>query len=158
MPIEETIHDLSSLGGLPAFVVISALLVSFLPAPNQFELTLMFILGLATCFGVTAVIRWFWFRTRPQPQSHGNWYERIDAGSFPSMHAMRASFLSTVVVIMLRFSPIVIAASIIITIAVCWARVHRKRHHPIDVIAGAIIGVVIALAAMVLMAAVPYWF
>ena len=156
MPLDDTIHDIGALGGLPFFLLMTALIA--LGRDGWLPLLITLLLGLVACFTVTAAIRWLWFRQRPVPQQHSNWFQRIDASSFPSLHAMRAAFLATVIIILARFSIAVVVASVLVTVAVCWARVRMKKHHISDVVVGAVLGVIMALAAMVLMVVVPTWF
>jgi membrane-associated phospholipid phosphatase len=158
MPFDDTINDISALGGLPAFLVIAALITAIVPPASWLALALMFLGGLAGCYIVTVAIRWVWFRTRPVPAEHHNWWQRIDASSFPSMHTMRAAFLATVLIILLQYSVIAIIVCSCAALAVAWARVRKKRHHVSDVVVGIILGVIIALLSMVLMVAVPTWF
>lgn len=160
---EELIYDISSLGGLPFYLAATGLLVLFTPAAMRTGFALALLGALCVCFAITALIRFVWFVPRPKPVQHHNLIERIDASSFPSLHAMRIAVLCTVVTLLtfvtasaLTFG-IVLALALILTIAVCWARVKRLRHRVIDVIIGAIVGVIVAVIAMIAMVAIPSW-
>ena len=158
MPLDDTINDISALGGLPFFFIMAVLIILSTPATLRLAATLMLFLGLAACFAIVALIRFIWFKERPQPVEHKNLWQRIDASSFPSLHTMRAAFLGTVFIVLAKFSPWMIAAALLFTLAVAWARVRKKRHHVIDVVVGAILGIIVAVIALVLMVLAPTWF
>jgi len=157
MPRDDIINDVSALGGLPFFVVASATLVAATPALDRTKLGLMFALGLAACYGVTTLIRHLWFVPRPQPVEHAVWWQKLDASSFPSLHAMRAAFLATVLVTLFRSFVLAIPA-VAIVLGVAWVRVHKKHHRTMDVVAGIIIGCILGILSLVLLAAFPLWF
>lgn len=156
MPFSDIVPDIAALGGLPVFLVMSPL---FAAASGEFWTVLLGMLGgLAACYGITACIRWCWFRPRPQPVQYHAWWQRLDASSFPSLHAMRAAFLGTVFCMLARWSWWALLITGVLTVAVAWTRVHSKRHRLVDVAAGIGMGVILAIIAMVLMVAVPTWF
>ena len=157
MPLDDLINDVSALGGLPFFIVIATLLVAVSPLERRLALALTLFGGLAACFGVTALIRQLWFKQRPNAMPHKNWWQRIDASAFPSLHTMRAALLATVFAILALGQWTVIIIGIVLTALVAFGRVHKKKHHIADVVAGAIIGILLALIAMVLMVQIPAW-
>ncbi|MEK6822617.1 MAG: phosphatase PAP2 family protein [Nanoarchaeota archaeon] len=158
MPLDDLINDVSALGGLPFFVVITTLLISVAPPEKRIALALALLGGLAACYGITALIRRLWFRQRPQQIAHKNWWQRIDASAFPSLHTMRAAFLATIFAILAFGQWLVIIVGILLIVLVAFARVHKKKHHVSDVVVGALIGILLALIAMVLMARFAGWF
>jgi len=104
-------------------------------------------LGLAMVIAIVAVevigslIKLVARRTRPDNQAGTSFLERIDSGSFPSIHTARAAavgFLVAARAESLRFT-IVIAATVTV---VGISRVILKRHHVSDVLAGAALGIV----------------
>ncbi|HIK00929.1 TPA: phosphatase PAP2 family protein [archaeon] len=138
----DLIPDISSLGGDPIYVA-SAFL--FLITKNYAEfwaLTIAFVI----IYGVTATIRFFWWKKRPDGQNYANWFEKLKSGAFPSLHAGRATALAITLIGFYEnfFVTVVFIAGII---AVCVTRVMLKRHNPIDVLVGAIFGIVASAVA-----------
>jgi membrane-associated phospholipid phosphatase len=160
---KDLIHDISSLGGLPCYLVATGLFVLVTPAAMRVSFALTLLGALVACFAITALMRFVWFVPRPKPVKHHNAIERIDASSFPSLHAMRIAVLCTIVTLLTVVTAsaltvgIVLALSLIVTTAVCWARVKRLRHRVVDVAVGAIIGVIVAVIALIAMVAIPSW-
>lgn len=68
--------------------------------------------------------------------------EKIDAGSFPSIHASRIT-ISFIFLSLTLSDPVVKIVLIVYVLAVYASRVILKRHFPTDVIGGAIIGLCI---------------
>jgi undecaprenyl-diphosphatase len=66
-----------------------------------------------------------------------------DSGSFPSNHAVNASVLATLVA--LYVGPLLVPAAIV-AMLVAYSRVYVGVHYPLDVVAGAILGIAVALA------------
>jgi len=90
-----------------------------------------------------SVIKIIFPKKRPDGQLYNNILEKIDAGSFPSLHTSRITitylslfFISNIIILKLLYC-VVIAT-------VAYSRIHLKKHFLTDVIAGFIIGVLIA--------------
>jgi membrane-associated phospholipid phosphatase len=165
MPVQPDFpRDLSALGGLPAYLVISGLLVLFTPAAMRLAFAVTLLGALALCFAITGIIRFVWFMPRPKPVAHRNLIEKLDASSFPSLHSMRIAVLCTIVTLLTVATSsaltvtIVVLASLCLLVGVGWMRVASQRHRLVDVIAGEIIGVFVGIAAMLLMVMAPSWF
>ncbi len=137
--IEEAVQDSGSFGGLPLSLVVIVLLYFAHPF-----LALKILMGLVIAYGLTASIRFLYYKERPQPKKHTNVFEKIDASSFPSLHAMRAmllaGMLSTVFVHPVQQS--LIGVCVLLT---CYSRVHTEKHHVSDVVAGVALGALIVL-------------
>lgn len=137
---KEVKDDLKALGGLPIY-----LLTTFAFYLTDYkEAALVLLLGLIIGYALAIVLRLLFWRRRPDKESYHNLISKIDAGSFPSLHSMRVAMLATV--IMMRFQSIV---SYLIfgaaALSVLVLRVTERRHYPRDVIAGAILGVLIII-------------
>ncbi len=140
---EDNIRDISALGGLPFYI---AVMLWFFAANNKavlYELALSLLL----CYAVTTAIRLVYFKKRPKEQSYKNIFEKIDASSFPSLHAMRAGALGVITAVFFN-NVIITAAALVMIGAVGATRVMLRRHHPIDTTAGIAIGGIIAVAAI----------
>lgn len=104
-------------------------------------------IGLFLAYALTSSIRFIFFKQRPDKQKFKGLAQKIDASSFPSLHAMRASCLS--VLLILFFSNFWITViSIAAAVCVALVRVVQKRHFASDVIAGLIFGVLIAFVSV----------
>ena len=119
---------------------------------KQWEVVEFFgILGLA---GVVLAIKFIVRRERPQGE-WGSIYRNTDPHSFPSGHAAR-SFL--IAVIASAFSPIWLVAILWIWAPlVSLARVAMGVHYLSDVVAGAALGVIVALIGLQVYAPMIVW-
>ncbi len=163
---EDNIRDISALGWLPFYI---AVMLWFFATNNKIMLYEL-ALSLLLCYAITIAIRLVYFKKRPDAdrrlntqakddlrssssevvmhsQKYKNIFEKIDASSFPSLHAMRAGALGVIVAAF--FNNIVITAAALVMIgAVGATRVMLRRHHPIDTTAGIAIGGIVAVAAI----------
>ncbi len=139
----EALQDVKGLGGLPLFIV--AILVAFVL--GEFALSYQLAVGLVLAYALTAVIRALYFRQRPVRQKFQTWWQKIDASSFPSLHSMRASVLATLLALYfnnLLLSVLFIACAVV----VASSRVLLKRHFVRDVVAGLLLGIVVAFVSV----------
>ncbi len=133
---DELMQDIKGLSGVPIFVV---LIISFLLVGSR-VLALQLLIGLILAYAVTSLIRIIHFRRRPDNETYGNFIEKVDASSFPSLHAMRAGVLATI--LSFWFSQLAIIFALC-AIAVAASRVVTRRHYVSDVVVGLILGAVI---------------
>lgn len=96
---------------------------------------------------VTVIIRQFYFKDRPQKQTHANFVEKIDAASFPSLHTAR---IVAIVLLLLDFiqDDVVTAFLFGFSALVIYSRVYLKKHDWEDVAGGMILGVVTFFLAL----------
>jgi len=141
--IKDTIQDTKAFGGTPIFVLLA--IVTF--TIGQSELALQIIIGYVVAYALTAIIRMSYFRERPEPRAHSNFFQKVDASSFPSLHAMRAATLATIFSIFFDNSLLTLFFALV-AIAVAMVRVYQKRHHKSDVVVGLIFGVAVGIAAV----------
>jgi membrane-associated phospholipid phosphatase len=136
---EDWMRDISGLGGLPIYLV--AALTAF--AIGEKSLAYQLAAGLGFGYLATVLIRLAWFRKRPEAQKYKNWLEKIDASSFPSLHAMRSAVFWSLLALFFNQIALYLAFAVVI-ISIAWTRVWLKRHHPSDVAAGLAIGLALA--------------
>ena len=135
---KDNYRDFSAFGGLPIYIVI---LIIFFAISEMLALKQL-AAGLAIAYIITTFFRIAYFKQRPAKQKYNNFIEKIDASSFPSLHAMRSAILG--VILAGYFANIlltVVFALCIIGVAI--TRVLLKRHDPVDVSAGMIIGLAV---------------
>ena len=158
MPLREVIQDAGFLGSLAAYVLVTLLALfvgnteNILPPSSAFEVATELLFALILLYVIVSIIRLFYFKKRPDSQKFSGFLTKIDASSFPSMHAARSTVLASVVWQLFSFSW---SAGIILGLFVLltgFSRVYGKRHYWSDVIAGWIIGgIVLALTRWVIL-------
>lgn len=136
----EFLQDLKALAGAPLFCVV-IVISYFIGKP---VLALQLFSGLILAYVLTFGIRTFYFRLRPDKEKYHNYFEKINASSFPSMHAMRASVFATLLVLFFNNNFLTVLF-VVCAAGVGISRVLTKRHHTSDVIVGWIFGVIVAL-------------
>ncbi len=104
----------------------------------------------ALVLGIKFLVR----RRRPEGE-WGNIYRNTDPHSFPSGHAARSFFIA---VLALGFGPIVVAIVLCIWAPlVALARVAMGVHYVSDILAGAVVGIVIALIGLQIYEPLFHW-
>ena len=132
------IRDIAGMGGFPISTLIT-LIFLFINTTVFFQLLISF----AIAYGLTIIGRTILFKERPKKKKHKNIFEKIDAGSFPSLHSARAAVLAVILSIAVSNNKITILF-VLSALGVAWARVKLYKHYPVDVIAGLIIGILSA--------------
>ncbi|MBT4447059.1 phosphatase PAP2 family protein [archaeon] len=131
------VRDITTFGGSPFY----AALVIFLLLIQQISLVIELILGLIIIVFIAVLIRTFYYKARPKELPHKTWIERIEASSFPSIHAARAIFLALIFGTYYQ----IIGVSILLTVsalAVCYSRIYLRRHDIPDILAGITLGTI----------------
>ncbi len=96
---------------------------------------------------VASVIKIVFPKERPTGQTYSNLIEKIDAGSFPSLHASRIT-LVYFTLLSNTDSIAIKAACVIVVILVILSRIRLKKHYWIDVLGGFVIGLLIWWASL----------
>ena len=130
--------DITALGGISSTAII-LLMVWFLIDAALF---MQLLLGILVTISIVIIIRLIYFRDRPKKQVHSNIIERIEASSFPSLHAARSSFMALVFI---TYFDILVLNIIIVIIAllISYSRVYLKKHYWSDIFAGWLLGGII---------------
>lgn len=132
----EYVRDITALGNPIVLLLVSVLTLAALPELGTYLLPMIvgFLLNEALCSG----IKFLWHKPRPNGQQYAGGLEKIDAGSFPSIHAARIAYvygtLGMVHYWMGRYWVLLIALSVIV--AVGYSRVFLQKHYFLDVMAG----------------------
>ena len=91
---------------------------------------------------LVSVLRLINFRKRPSPMKYTNIIEKIDSGSFPSMHSTRSTFLFFNLTKFFSNQYLtIIFITIILFVGI--SRMYLKKHYISDVVTGIILGVLI---------------
>ena len=128
-------RDVTSLGGLSFFIFISVLVLAL----HKLDLLKELLLGFVITLAVVVMVRTFYFKDRPKKRNYSNYFERIEASSFPSLHSARVVF--TIAVFVKYFNQIYATYFLIFMAAlVCYSRIYLKKHDWVDITFGAILG------------------
>ncbi|MAG61046.1 hypothetical protein CL619_04625 [archaeon] len=136
--IESVIRDITTFGGFPFF---GAVILFLLLLGQQNATVFQLVVGIIFIMAIAILIRSIYFKSRPKSLPYNNWLEKIEASSFPSIHATRVWFLAFV--FGNYFQNIAIWALLAISaVAVCYSRLHMKRHDLWDLVGGTVLGIV----------------
>ncbi len=130
--------DITIFGGTYFYILILTITIILKQYNNAIKLTIAWIL--ITLLSIT--IRYFYFKPRPKIKKYNNIIEKIDASSFPSMHAGRSTILFLFLTTIIKNPPLQILI-LFIWINILLSRIILKKHYIIDVIAGTILGIII---------------
>ena len=101
----------------------------------------MLILGLAANELICYSIKLLFHRKRPNKQRYSNLIEKMDAGSFPSVHSSRAAFAYSTLILNSELFMGAVFFFMILTVG--YSRVFLKKHYISDVVAGYFIGFIL---------------
>jgi membrane-associated phospholipid phosphatase len=127
----EIARDCSAFGSF-LFVVLACLVAAL----TDRTLAVRLALGLACVEVCGNLIKFFFYRDRPNAQPHGMILEKLDAASFPSIHTARCAMVGAVMAA--SAGGIILWATV--TVLVGGSRILLKKHYFGDVLAGAILG------------------
>ena len=137
--IGEALRDATALGGLPLYALVTIIFA----AMQKWIVFAELAIGLAAAYSLKAIVSTFFFKKRPKKKKYTNWFEKIDASSFPSTHSIRATVLG--IMLAITFGNYWITALLVIGIAtVGLTRIYFERHYWSDVSWGWAFGVIIA--------------
>jgi len=132
------VRDITSLGGMIFYML--NLIISIIA--GQYVLCKALAISLVFIFLISLSLRLVYFKPRPKKQPYQNIYERLDASSFPSIHAARITALAFIYGYVLKLSLSINIFLAIIVILVSYTRVKLKKHYLIDVVTGVVVGAI----------------
>lgn len=132
--LEALFRDITALGGLVIYSFLTVLMF-FINIP----LAVTLIIGFFITFIATILIRSIYFKHRPKKQEYHNFIEKIDASSFPSLHAARITFLFFIFSFYLSN---ILATSLLFSLSllIIYSRIYLQKHDVKDIIGGIILG------------------
>lgn len=119
------------------------ILIAIILNPS-FRMTAIIFTGVAVTAVFSEGLKLFFKEKRPEEALNRNFYKRtfrLNRRSFPSSHSAIAAFFPT-----LFFSSILFLPFLVFAFIVMYSRIYIKSHYPRDIIAGALIGIVIGIA------------
>ena len=133
-----------TLFGTPAFYIVAVLLLTKINPSFAAKLIIALIITEAVC----GLIKFAYPKQRPIPRPNRKFFEKYDAGSFPSIHTARITALA-VMVNSFYNDALLLFASTALVVFVGYSRIYLKHHYFKDVAGGFIIGIIIS-ALMIL--------
>jgi len=137
---ETFFRDITAIGGAPFFIMVELILLSL----REYQLFKQLLLGFIITLFVVVIIRLIYFKDRPLKQRYNSLLEKIDASSFPSLHAARIIFLALTLAKFFQ-SITTIAVLLVTAVLISYSRIYLKKHDWIDVISGLVLGGVVYL-------------
>lgn len=137
MMMQRAIKNLSALGAVPFYLFLTV----FMLLIGNYSTFLHLLIGFAASYGIVIAIRSVYYRPRPKPENYSSIIEKIDASSFPSLHSLRITMMSVILVYSYNSLSSILFFSLV-SIAVCYTRYYLKRHYFSDIIAGILIGLI----------------
>ena len=84
-------------------------------------------------------IKFFFFKDRPNPMKWTNWFEKVMAWSFPSLHSARTFLLF---LFALFYTNVYVALWFFFFWAlIAYSRIHLKKHFYVDLIGGIVLAI-----------------
>ena len=130
--LHQFFQDVTAMGGFAASLLLTLLFISS-------PLLIPLIAGSVLTAALVIIIRLFYFKPRPKKEEYSNLWEKIDASSFPSLHAARVVFLAILFSVHFANQYLTILCTIV-AILVAYSRIYLQKHDWIDIIGGAVIG------------------
>lgn len=132
-------RQITELGSLVITIVI--ILVSYF---FHRDIAIRLFIGIVAVTIIAIIIKSLFFRERPEKKKIKTLIDRIDASSFPSVHAARITVLIYWMII--YTNNILMHIILIITgLLVAYSRIYLKKHYYWDVIAGIMIGLIVGI-------------
>jgi len=133
--IKKFFEEISFFGGISFYLFL--IILFFIMGWVNYSLRFLF--ALIIIYFITFLIRLIYFKPRPEKEGYGNFLEKIDASSFPSVHAARATFLCFFGVIISNNVKISLLIYVLFFL-VLYSRIYLRKHYLTDVIGGVLLG------------------
>lgn len=142
----EYIRDFTAIGN--PFLLLLVALATLSTFPEFYTYFFVLLAGFLINEIICSAIKYFWHKPRPNGQEFKNGLEKIDAGSFPSIHSSRIAlvYLSLAYIHYMAANFLLIPVFLIVIVVVGYSRIFLKKHFFIDVIAGYSFGFIQFLA------------
>ena len=116
---------------------------------EKYDYFIMLFAGVILIYVVTFLIRLFYFKNRPKKMKYRGFIEKIDASSFPSVHAARITLLFVFFVKFFFKDLILISLSFMILVMVLSSRIYLKKHYFSDLLGGIFLGLFTSLIFLI---------
>ncbi|MFH0832740.1 MAG: phosphatase PAP2 family protein [Candidatus Aenigmatarchaeota archaeon] len=129
------VRDITVLGSIVFYAI---LMLAFAQTPVFYKL----LSGVIVMYAINVPLKFVFFKSRPNRMKYKKFWEKIEASSFPSVHAERAAFLALVFIYAYQ-NVFLSSLAILLAILVCYSRIYLKKHYWRDIAAGIILGAAI---------------
>jgi len=146
MILRKIFEEITMLGGILFYLLV--IILFFLIKKQVIYLSLIF--SLAIIYLTTLIIRLFYYKPRPKRIPYRNLLEKIDSSSFPSIHAARATTLFIIISLSFVLKIPIIILFFITVLLVLYSRINLKKHDPIDITAGVLLGIISSGIALII--------
>ncbi|MFH1290361.1 MAG: phosphatase PAP2 family protein [Nanoarchaeota archaeon] len=139
-------EEITSLGGVIFYFII----LLFFLLDGDLNRFMALLLAQIIIYAATFTTRLFYFKKRPENRLHNNFLEKIDASSFPSVHAARATVLLLFFIISFQTNIYLTLLFVVLAPLVLYSRIYLKKHDLADVIGGILLGIIASLALLII--------
>lgn len=122
------------------YIVLPIILLLFLLNKS---LGIKLLVGVIGITAIATLIRLVYFKERPKKRPTKTLYQKIDASSFPSIHAARAFFFAMTLTRYYQ-SPGIGVMMFILAILVAYSRYTLHHHYASDIIGGTLLGILMS--------------
>jgi len=133
---DDFFRDITSLGSA---YLLGGLGLIFLVV-GQMDVFLKLIFILFSTYIIAALVRMVYFKNRPKKQGYSDFMGKIDASSFPSVHAGRV--VSTGLMFNEIF-PELLGLIVLVGGLVLYSRIYLKKHDWVDISGGIVLGLIV---------------
>ena len=120
------------------------ILVIFLLTINKKILALYLTLGLLACYILSIIVRLFYFKDRPEKEDFFNFFTKINASSFPSVHMMTSIYAAVVIANDIKILSVSIFLGFV-SLLIGYSRIYLKKHYFIDIFFGFVLGLIASI-------------
>ncbi len=135
--IKEAFTAITALGSAYFYGILAIFLLLLGKNKTAFHL----VIGLIICYSFVLILRIFYFKERPNKEEHFNFFTRINASSFPSLHSLSSAYTATVLSNSFNNAKLTVFFYAIV-LSISFSRVYLKKHYIFDVLVGLIIGII----------------
>ncbi len=145
----EVVRDISSFGGFAFSAIMSVIFIFMGLISQNNEVWLFFVFGHVALIAIVFLVRLVYFKNRPEKMQHKGVLEKIEASSFPSLHAARGMFCALTIGSLIGGQFVYVLFGLLGGL-VGVARVLLRRHDVVDVIFGALLGIGVYIGMLML--------
>lgn len=159
--LEETVTEITSLGGYPILVAVVAAVIGYLLVVRMFGPALYVALSVGAGTLLSQILKMLYDRPRPEIVDH---LVVTHTASFPSGHATMSTVVYlTLAALIVRLAEqtsvrvYVLTVAVLVSLAVGFSRIYLGVHWPTDVAAGWALGVAWACISWLTVSALRAW-
>ncbi len=135
--LDDKMRDITAFGSVAFYLLIFVWLLAVAPSTAW-----LLLIGLLIIHAVAISIRAYYFKNRPEAEKHPTWLDKVDAASFPSIHAARSIFLIfTLNRYLMNYWLMVVMTGVLVLI--CFSRIYLKKHDTWDLGGGLVLGTLV---------------